>query len=278
VSGAGLRIVCALPAEAKPLIARYRLQAHGLASPFRVYRGPEGARWLVISGVGKIAAAAAVAHLAAVSAAAPHHLWLNLGLCGHSASDPGTLFRASKLIDMGSARRFYPQLLTPVSCAQGTLRTVEQPSADYPEEGMYDMEASGFFASAIRYTSQELIQVFKVVSDSPKAPLRRFDKREVSAWIEGCLDGVEEALEGLLVLSSEESERLADPEGYASFLERWHFSESQRLQLRRLLARWAALDGGLLDPDEAQQIVTSRALLQWLTKRVETLPVGWGGP
>ena len=34
MSGAGLRIVCALPAEAKPLIERYRLQAHGSANPF----------------------------------------------------------------------------------------------------------------------------------------------------------------------------------------------------------------------------------------------------
>jgi adenosylhomocysteine nucleosidase len=278
VSGAGLRIVCALPAEAKPLIERYRLQAHGSANPFRVYRGPEGTRWLVICGVGKIAAAAAVAHLAAVSEARPHHLWLNLGLCGHSAGEPGELYRVSKLIDVASGRAFYPPLLTPIPCGQGTLRTVDQPSADYPEEGMYDMEASGFFAIAVRYTSQELIQVFKVVSDSPTAPLRRFDKREASEWIAAALDKVDQALEALMELSAEEGRRLEEPSGYADCLGRWHFSESQRLQLRRLLARWVALGGGVLDLGDFDEGASSRALLRSLTERVEALPIRWGSP
>ena len=175
MSGAGLRVVCALAAEAKPLIERWRMGAVGSSSPFRVYANGDDDRWLVISGVGKVAAAAGVAHLAAVSDAKRHHLWVNIGLCGHSDGNPGQLLRASKLIDVGSGRAFYPPLLTESSCGHGTLHTVDQPSTDYPAQGMFDMEASGFYASAIRYSSQELVQVFKVISDSPSSPLRRFN-------------------------------------------------------------------------------------------------------
>jgi len=231
---------------------------------------------LVISGVGKVAAAAAVAHLAAVSAARPEHLWINIGVCGHSGAVPGELFRANKLVDKGSRRAFYPPLITGWELGQGTVYTVDQPASDYPEPGMYDMEASGFYSSASRYSSIELIQVFKVVSDSPDFPLRRFDKREVSAWIGGCLEALEPALAALLELSKEEANRLADPPGLGDYLGRWRFSETQQLQLRRLLCRWLALTGSPLDCAEFDGLSTSRELLRAFTKRVEALPIRWG--
>jgi hypothetical protein len=248
----------------------------GPSNPFRVYAHESGLRWLVISGVGKVAAAAAVAHLAAVSAARPEHGWINLGLCGHSDGEVGQLFRANKLIDVGSGRAFYPPLITESSCPLATLHTVDQPSSDYPEPGMYDMEASGFYASACRYSSQELIQIFKIVSDTPAAPLRRYEKTEVSAWIGGGLDDLESAIAGLLELSEEEAQRLADPRGLAAFLGNWHFSETQQIQLHRLLCRWGALTEFPLEIADFEELLTSRELLRVLTDRLEALPIRWG--
>ena len=79
-------------------------------------------------------------------------------------------------------------------------------------------------------------------------------------------------------LSAEEGRRLEEPSGYADCLGRWHFSESQRLQLRRLLARWVALGGGVLDLGDFDEGASSRALLRSLTERVEALPIRWGSP
>ena len=52
-----LRFVVALAAEARPLIARYRLERLSSAAAFPLYR--RGAAALVVSGIGKTAAAAA---------------------------------------------------------------------------------------------------------------------------------------------------------------------------------------------------------------------------
>jgi len=143
---------------------------------------------------------------------------------------------------------------------------------------MFDMEASGFYASAIRYSSQELIQVFKVVSDSPSSPLRRFDKREVSGWISGALETLEPAIDALLELSVEEAQRLEAPAGYAAYLQQWHFTQSQQIQLRRLLCRWEALSELPLKREELAEQSTGRELIQALTERVEALPIRWGEP
>ena len=72
-----IHLVVALRAEARPLIEHFRLRGEPERSPFALYQGD--AMRLVISGVGRVAAAGATAHLATrypESRAA----WLNFGM------------------------------------------------------------------------------------------------------------------------------------------------------------------------------------------------------
>jgi len=46
--------------------------------------------------------------------------------------------------------------------------SLNTPSTDYPEEGAIDMEASAFFQAATKFSNAELVQSYKVVSDTPE--------------------------------------------------------------------------------------------------------------
>ena len=83
------RFVVALRAEARPLIDRYRLEPADDGA-FRCFHG--SGRSLVISGVGKVAAAAATACLHEK----PLDVWVNVGIAGHRDRAPGELVRAHR--------------------------------------------------------------------------------------------------------------------------------------------------------------------------------------
>jgi len=65
-SSAGGRLYCvvALPAEARPLIDAWSLKRCPESTSLPVYKSVDERRWLVISGVGRVAAAMAVGFLA----------------------------------------------------------------------------------------------------------------------------------------------------------------------------------------------------------------------
>ena len=74
-----------------------------------------------------------------------------------------------------------------------SLVTLDQPDPSYKQRGIMDMEASGFFSTACRFGSAELIQVLKVISDN-----RRNDARGINAN-QACLL-MEDAMETLDLL------------------------------------------------------------------------------
>ena len=76
-----IRLVIALPSEAKPLLSHYQLKPIENSRGFKVYQKDDMA--LVVSGVGKSAAAAATAYLQAVSGNEPDRAWINIGMGGH---------------------------------------------------------------------------------------------------------------------------------------------------------------------------------------------------
>ena len=271
----GVRFVCALAPEAAPIISRFSMVAVGEARPFRVYRDPDHVRWLVLSGVGKSSAAAAVAHLAAISGVGPAHTWINVGICGHQTGPVGRVLRANKITDEGSGRCWYPSLIHRIGCSSDGLRTVDKPDQEYRETGMVDMEASGFYATALRYTTQELVQVLKVVTDCPERPVRRFHASEVSAQIASAMDVISELTDGCEALSKAEGRRLADPRAYGEILHTWHFSESQKVQLRKLLIAWQALLDGVNPLVELEGATTSREVIHRLSEQVASAPVTW---
>lgn len=271
------RFVVALRAEARPLIDRYQLVAclpglpgePGNDGAFRCFDGRHGSgHSLVISGVGKVAAAAATARL--------HEnrldVWLNVGIAGHRDRAPGELVRAHRVTDAGTGERFYPTLLGLPHIDTEGVTTVDVPETVFNSGDLFDMEASGFYPTALRWSTSELVQCVKIVSDNLETGTGGVTVERVSELVERNLDVIDEIVTHLETLATELEpvRRLEDASDVEPFFETWHFTTSQKRRLSRLLVRHRTLQTPPMASD-FRQLKTASAVLQELDQRLRTL-------
>lgn len=260
----------ALPAEARPLIDRYHLRAVYSDSPFRLYAGASAR--LVVSGVGKVATAAAVAYAQARFADEPAP-WLNIGIAGHARAAIGTAFVAHKIVDVATGNTFYPFFGCATSHRSTCVYSVDQPTEDYAQDdaknGAFDMEACAFVATAQRFVPAELAHSFKVVSDNPQSSWRTIKREQVQECIAQHLPNIDALIELLVAQGTLWKEQRAHPPHLKSSLERWHFTVSQQHRLRRLLQQWHALAAEESPwQDDAQSLSKAKHALDYLTQRL----------
>ena len=231
-----LCLVVALAAEARPLLAPHRLRGVS-GHPYRICAGEQ--THLIVSGIGKVAAAAATAYLRALIGDAPA-AWLNIGIAGHGSQAVGTALLAHKVVDIASGKPFYPTFTAPPPCRTTLLHTVDrvQPAAG---DAACDMEASGFCEAAQRFATSERVHCLKVVSDNPQSSYQELNAEKVEALIEAQLDMIAQVGEHLRALSQQLHALHADPPGLAELTAHWQFTATQKHQLRGLLTRWQAL-------------------------------------
>jgi nucleoside phosphorylase len=182
-----IRLVVALPAEARPLIRRFGL-ARVQGGVFPVWR-TEGVS-LVVSGVGQLAAESATTHLAG-EGHPEGAAWLNVGIGGHRDLPLGALVLAHKVADGAGGNAWFLEPLPEPPCATATVKTVGRAETCYPEDTVYEMEAAGFCKAATRFARPELIQVVKVISDNRAAPSERLTADRVEELIEGRIETIE---------------------------------------------------------------------------------------
>ena len=217
-------------------MASYRLQGVS-GHPYRICAGEQ--THLIVSGLGKVAAAAATAYLRALIGDTPA-AWLNIGIAGHGSQAVGTALLAHKVVDAASGKPFYPTFTAPPPCRTTLLHTVDRvqsPAGD----AAYDMEASGFCEAAQRFATSERVHCLKIVSDNPQSPYQTLNAAKVEALIESQLDTVAQVGEHLRTLSQQLHALHADPPSLAELTARWRFTATQQHQLRGLLARWQTL-------------------------------------
>ena len=266
-----LNLVVALPPEAKPLIRHFGLEFKS-GDTFKVYANGGETIHLIISGVGKVSAAAAVSHLASFSRGNSATAWFNVGVAGHKTLSVSTLVAAHKITDAGSGRSWYPPMVLDLPCGTAAVRTVDKETHDYPDGCLVDMEATGFYATALRFTSHELIHCLKVVSDNSEQ--NDLDYGTVAKMISEHLDAVETVADQLLQLSIEKSDRQAPPSHLELFLQQWKFSVTRAHKLEKLLQRWTLLipDSDPLD-SAIPECQDGKEVLEFLTERLERIPV-----
>ncbi len=192
-----INLVTALPAEARPIISRFDL---GRVQPdlgFPLYR--RGRISLVVTGPGKLAAAAGTAFLGALTDCSQAAIQVNFGVAGHAERQVGEILLASSITDVGSGRVWHPVLPQDRPCPADDLLTLDRPDLRYRHQGMVEMEASGFFPTACRYSSAELVQVLKVVSDNRETTARGLSAKQVSLLMGGALETLESLLASLEV-------------------------------------------------------------------------------
>ncbi|MGB3562367.1 MAG: hypothetical protein WBH85_10350 [Thermoanaerobaculia bacterium] len=179
----------ALPAEARPLVARLGLRSLDQGDPFRIWEG-DGTT-LIVSGVGKMAAAAAVAHLRQRLSGSSIGGWINVGIGGHRSYPLGSPILASEVRDATSGQRWSPAIPFSPPCRTDAVLTVERVERLYPEAVVYDMEASGFYEAALHGGDPGLVQVLKVVSDNKTSSVDRVSGARVEQLLEASADTIE---------------------------------------------------------------------------------------
>lgn len=264
-----LNLIVATQAEARPLIAHFHLQAADLGNAFPVYCKDD--LRLIISGIGKIAAAAATAYLGGL---APEKLaaWLNVGIAGHGQAEIGQALLVHKIVEHSSSRTHYPPITFTPSCPTTTAITVERPEEEYPEPCAYEMEACGFWPTANLFATAEIVHCLKIVSDNTENSIKTLNKQRVEALIAQHLDLVEDLVHSLSASATQLTQRRHPPLHFDYFLKRWHFTATQRHQLQRLLAHWQVLSPeGSFTEEQLKDLHTGRDILSFLRHQLADL-------
>lgn len=267
-----IRFLVALPAEATPLIDRYRLKRRPIQSDFPVYENEDIV--LIVSGAGKVAAAAATGYLHALTDSHSHGVWLNVGIAGHGECAVGDGVFAHRITDQKTKRSWYPPLLFDPPCKTDAVLTVDKPEHTYSESCVYDMEASGYYPIACRFSTAELVHCFKVISDNRAVGAETVNPKSGRHLIAKQLDVIDHIARQLSALSAELPEMGPDPCQLNQFLERWHFTVTEQHKLCRLLTRWQALTPDQ-DPwcDELDAMAKGDDVLVFLEQRLDALPM-----
>lgn len=253
--------------EARPVIEALNLQPL-VSRPLPVFANANGVH-LIVSGNGKLAMSTAVGYLAALQQTAEARpAWLNIGLAGHGVAELGSGLLVNRIQDRESGQVYYPTPL--VNGVDSTpLLSGDVVETDYAAPVAYDMEGSGFWQAAIRFTGIDFVQLFKIVSDNPQNHVDTFQVSQAHGLISARLDAITRLVEQLRAQVLEYAEIHALPAETQAILARWHFTRTQQSQLQSLLRRWRA--HGLTHelPDlSSSTFADARALLKALESRV----------
>jgi adenosylhomocysteine nucleosidase len=229
----------ALPCEAKPIVDHFRLKKDIHIHAFAVYSN--GNIILTVTGIGKSAMAAGIAYSQALYSSSGYSILLNVGIAGHKTYSIGSVFLIDKITDADAERRYYPPMVFTPPCPTHSLVTLSKPQVTYPNENLCDMEASAFYETSTRFTTSELIQCLKIVSDNELSPAQNIQPKMASELIRAQLSTLERILSELTALA----EIVTEPElpEFDSVLKQYRFTVSEQIQLKKLLSRWRLIKG-----------------------------------
>ncbi len=245
-------IICALRCEARPILGTL-----GLETSAGIFRRNGVA--LVVSGVGTPAAARGVARLREEADAAT--AWINVG-CGGGRGEIGQLVVAHRVVGE-DGESWYPQFPFPVAEPTAEVHSISHVETEYAETAIYEMEAAGFYAKALKMASLERVHVLKVRVDGPEAPVKDLSAKRIEAFMTGRVREIDAWVERLARIATVVRGRRPSAGLIDDYLRRWHFSASQQTQLRRVLERTLALGQEIVAAGEIDAR-TSREVLKTL--------------
>lgn len=259
-----LNIICALSCEAKALVNTLKLKKDISVPQFQCYKNQNSTLQLIVSGIGKINAAVATAFVA-TQVQDNTQAFLNVGIAGCQQHAIGSALLADKLVDNASQYRIYPKVNLIKKLETETLITFDQPCKDYSNKAMQDMEAFGFYQAALKFTSQEFIQVLKVISDTTEAEQKKIDEKMVQDLMGKNTEKILSVIQDIQALQKiyEKDSRIKNLDELGAF----HFTEQQKIQAQRLLSRAEAFN--LCPTIIAGKVKTSKEFIRELEQRLE---------
>lgn len=236
-----VNLIVAHGLEAKPLVRMLQLERDEASSDYVQYSSPNKLR-LLVSGMGKESVAAAVTYLAEQQANDDGEIraWLNVGIAGHRDAPLGSAWLGNKITDMRSTTSAYPpQLMEGIR--SGRVVTVDEPENEYPLDAAYEMEASAFYAEATKYSTAELVQVYKVISDNLANPISEIDLGSVPGLIAEQESQLRKLINAMSGIVEQYNSYQQLPRYYHETCSQLRLTVNQKLQLKRLCQRYKAM-------------------------------------
>ena len=236
-------VVTALYQEAHGFIRELELKKNTAYAPFEVFDNEHAGIRLVVTGVGEIAAAAAVAAVCARDGADTADFLINIGCCaaggcesadrgmdsgyataegaadgcesadrdmdsGYGAANAtqiGDLYLCHKITELATGKTFYPDILYRHPWKERELVTGMQPLQRAAAQGvLYDMEAAAVYQAGIRFFSPDRMIFLKVVSDFGVAGQERMTAETLAGLLEQHVKEVAAFLANLRKAADEE--------------------------------------------------------------------------
>lgn len=211
----------ALYCEAHIFIHRFHLEKNLQSTRFQEFYNETAGIRLTITGIGEIAAAAAVGSVCAVYKPKEGDVLLNIGTCAHTAGSDG-IFLCNKIIEQATGKTFYPDILYRHDFCEKAIETgmrpwdgeesietgmrlwngeeacetemrprddkkdgVGLPAADFGG-ALYDMEAAAIYQAGSYFFGPHQMVFLKIVSDEGAA--RAVSKEQIEHLMENCQD------------------------------------------------------------------------------------------
>jgi len=197
-----INIVTALHCEAKSVISHFKLKQYQCDSGFNIFINDSIS--LIVTGVGKLRSSAGTAYLQGRINSNSNTAWLNIGIAGHSNHEVGCGFLVHKITDAETGENWHPVLPVNADIRSTRLITFNIPNQNYDNDNsLYDMEAAGFYAAASRFSTSDLIQCYKVVSDNDCQSVKNITKSSVANMIGQKIPDIEQIIIKLEELSNQ---------------------------------------------------------------------------
>lgn len=197
-----VNLVVALRAEAEPIVEHFGLRERP-RSRYPLFSNGEGNLWLIVTGVGRGASSSATTYLGRSRGSGRGSVWLNVGIAGQREFPLGTCRLANWIEDAMTGESWDLPICFETSLKTATLRTVAEPEGGYRGDGMYDMEAAGFYAAASHFSDPRLIQVLKVISDNRRSGVDNISRKQVGQLIADRKGVIEQTINSLGHLSAQ---------------------------------------------------------------------------
>ena len=157
-----IHFIVATSSESKLIIKKLKLKKIKPSSGFDFFYNDNFS--ITITGLGKINSALGVAHTFFKFKGLSNNIWINIGLAGHKYLKVGDICTINKITDNETKKIFFP-FVNKFKMQNQECLSVGIQRKSYSSK-VYDMESFGFYQSACKYSSKELLQIVKIISDN----------------------------------------------------------------------------------------------------------------